>query len=303
MCKKVQKCTSIILLVFLSSFWFSGESYPADPKVRIIVNPNTTEVEAGAEPLALTAQAIGTKLKYKWTLIGFGKISAADLPAVFYTPPTQINGKSAQAVVTVTITDNSGQETTASVTFNISPNPEQKEQTPPKESKATKKGMSKTTKIALGAGAVAALGGGIALAVIGSGDDDSSSKQAQIIIRSDPDPVPYGGISDDGSNFWRWTLYVEEKAGVGATIVEWFVEFYTNSGELTYTQTLSQQEFIDWLNECDQNHGYINPNGKVCGGIRTTRTVESGYTIENMKFIDDNDNVIWVTGRVTFLAP
>jgi len=168
MYRKNRKLTSIVLLVCLSTMLLPMEGFAAVPTVKIVVSPNQTDINAGSEPIALTAQATGADLKYEWTLNGPGKIDNTDLPAVFYVVPEEISGKSAQAVVTVTITDKTGQETTESITFNILASSDQEK--PSASQSEPKKGMSRNTKIALGVGALAAVGGITAVVAGGGGD-------------------------------------------------------------------------------------------------------------------------------------
>lgn len=165
--KSLKFSIAIVLIVSHITLVF-GTGYAAAPTVKLIVNPNKTDVDLGSEPIALTAKASGSNLTYTWELQGPGKIEGEG-SAVFYKLPDTIDGESAQALVTVTVTDATGQETTETVTFNIL--------APEKESapQPAKKGMSKNTKIALGVGGVALLGGGIALAASGGGGGDSDS--------------------------------------------------------------------------------------------------------------------------------
>ena len=147
-------------------------SFAAAPTVKIVVSPNKADIQAGSAPLALTAQASGSDLKYQWTLIGPGKIDNDNLPSVFYMVPEKISQET-QALITIIVTDKMGQEATKTITFNILPMVE-KESSSSIETES--KGMGTRTKVILGAGAVAALGGGLALAL--GGDDSSSSKSS-----------------------------------------------------------------------------------------------------------------------------
>lgn len=169
MSRILQKMISLMVVACFSLMAVSVESFAAAPTVKIVVSPNKTDVVASGDPLALTAQASGTNLTYAWTLNGPGKLDNTTLPAVFYLAPERIDGKSAQAVITVTVTDKTGQTVTESITIHILPGKDTPivTETPIE----TKRGMSTTTKVVLGVGAVAALGGGIALAV--SGDDNN----------------------------------------------------------------------------------------------------------------------------------
>ena len=148
-------------------------SFAAAPTVKIVVSPNKADIQAGSAPLALTAQASGSGLKYQWTLNGVGKLDNTNLPAVFYLVPEKINGKSAQAVITVLVTDKTGQSITESVTINILPAQQRTTQDAMPAKAGT--GMKTSTKVLLGVGALAAAGGVAALAAGGGGDDDNNS--------------------------------------------------------------------------------------------------------------------------------
>jgi hypothetical protein len=192
----LQKSLKVIVTVGLIVSYVTllfGDGYAAALAVKLIINPNQTDVTAGSEPVALTAKATGTGLTYKWELKGPGKIEGAG-SAVFYNVPATIEGKSAQAIVTVTVTDASGQETTETVTFNILPG---KTTAPAKVEppKAEKKGMSTGTKVAIGAGALALVGGGIALAA-GGGDNKKEEPFTGRFAYSFVDVTPQGGVLD-----------------------------------------------------------------------------------------------------------
>jgi hypothetical protein len=140
-----------------------GQGFAQNSDIKLIMNPSKTDVYLGSDPIALTARVKGKNLSYEWKLLGPGKLEGKG-SSVFYILPETIEGESEQALITVTVTDESGEATTESVTFNILA----------EEKTASKKGMSNTTKIALGAVAVAGLGGGIAVAAGGGGDGDGN---------------------------------------------------------------------------------------------------------------------------------
>jgi hypothetical protein len=165
MIQKSVKIAIALLLSVLHVLVICGEGYAA-PTVKLIVSPNKTDVYLGADSIVLTAKASGANLKYKWNLQGPGAIEGEGA-AVFYKLPESIEGESAQAVVTVTVTDENGEETTDSFTFNILKKEETKPVAaePKSEPEQEKKGMSTTTKVAIGAGA-AVLGIGAAVAIL-----------------------------------------------------------------------------------------------------------------------------------------
>jgi len=109
-----------IALVFLTVniVLMSGECSAAAPAIRLVVNPNKTDVALGSGPIALTARARGKNLTYTWELLGPGKLDGKG-SAVFYMLPEKIDDTSAKALITVTVMDESGQEITESVTFNL----------------------------------------------------------------------------------------------------------------------------------------------------------------------------------------
>jgi hypothetical protein len=158
----------VTLVVYLGAL--IGEGYAEDLAIKLIVNPSKTDIPLGSEPIALTARVTGKNLTYKWELLGPGKLEGKG-SSVFYVLPEKIEGESAQALITVTVTDESGKATTESVTFNILA----------AKAKTTGKSMSKGTKIAFVAGAIALLGGGIAVAAGGKGGDGGNNSTFNIV--------------------------------------------------------------------------------------------------------------------------
>lgn len=167
-----------LVLIPVSTLSLFGGGYAAALWVSITVNPAKPEVYAGASRIILTAEAEGSDLTYRWKLTGPGKLEG-DIArsAIAYIPPDKIGNKSDMTVITVTVTDDTGQRTTASVSFTILPKPEPTDPPPPTPTPIATfttfkpQGMGNGTKVALGVGA-AALGGGIAL-VVGGGDSNN----------------------------------------------------------------------------------------------------------------------------------
>lgn len=157
-----QKYVAAVIMLIVYSMALVGEGFAEDLSIKLVVNPSKTDVYLDSDPVALTARVKGKNLTYEWKLLGPGKLEGEG-SSVFYVLPEKIEGDSEQALITVKVTDESGEETTESVTFNIL------------AAKAESKGMSKTTKIALGVGAAAAVGGGIALMAGGGGGDGDGS--------------------------------------------------------------------------------------------------------------------------------
>ncbi|OGL44303.1 MAG: hypothetical protein A2161_22510 [Candidatus Schekmanbacteria bacterium RBG_13_48_7] len=134
-------------------------------------------------------------------------------------------------------------------------------------------------------------------------NNDQPPAQAEITIRSEPDPVPFYGDNND-YHYWAFSFIVEEKAGVGASILEWNCDMYSNDGSLLTSATHTVDEFIQWFDDCDQNTGHINPNGSFCCATFAylSKNHETGwYAIDKMKFRDDNGNEFWSEGKFTFL--
>lgn len=188
---KFQKICSAATLVCFCMMLLAQASHAVSPTVKIVVNPSKTTIYAGTEALVLTAQTSGEDLTYRWTLQGPGKLDNTNLPAVFYFVPETIDGESAQAVITVTVSDKSAQEVTESMTFQILT---AKEKTPSLEEQPLENssGMSSTTKIALGVGAAGVLGAGVALAVGGGSDDSDNNNPFTGTFRRDD---AYSGLS------------------------------------------------------------------------------------------------------------
>jgi hypothetical protein len=135
-------------------------------------------------------------------------------------------------------------------------------------------------------------------------NDDSQPPQAEITIRSDPDPVPFSETDSDGYNRWYFSLYVEERGGVGATCLAWEYDMYQNDGTLTGSASISMEDFINWLDDCDEHTEYIPPNSTICStsfNARSSSNTEGWYIIMKMHFRDDNGYDFWVEGRVTLL--
>jgi len=118
MFRHTQKFVIVLVFLTVNIGLLSGECFAAAPAIRLVVNPNKTDVALGSGPIALTARARGKNLTYTWELLGPGELDGKG-SAVFYVLPDKIEGSSARALITVTVTDESGQEMTESVTFNL----------------------------------------------------------------------------------------------------------------------------------------------------------------------------------------
>jgi len=118
MFRHTQRFAIVLIFLTVNIVVLSGECSAAAPAIRLVVNPNKTDVTLGSGPIALTARARGKNLTYTWELLGPGKLDGKG-SAVFYVLPDKIEGSSARALITVTVTDESSQEMTESVTFNL----------------------------------------------------------------------------------------------------------------------------------------------------------------------------------------
>jgi hypothetical protein len=280
--KKGQKLISIVVLISFGVLFLFGEGYAAAPTVKLVVDPDKTDIYVGAVPIAIVTQASGTKLAYKWELLGPGKLEGEG-PAAFYHVPEVIEKDPARAIITVTVTDGTGQETTATVMFNILASPPQRQPsttepttkpespTPPQEQpspiKPESKGMSKRTKIILGGVATAAaIGGGVAL-FAGGGDDD--------------------GESDYNFNgTWLFTETITEDpygiVGVGETMINSFV---INQDGSNFVMTFPSEGWV-YRGNCDPKAKTFTASiileGPVTHTYSGTGTDENTMTISSM---------------------
>lgn len=124
MLQHIQKFIAAMSVFIISIGLLLGECSAATSTIRLVVNPNKTDVYLGSHNIALTARVRGKNLAYTWELLGPGKLDGKG-SAVFYILPEKIAGESAQALITVKVTDESGQEMTESIIFNILARPAQ----------------------------------------------------------------------------------------------------------------------------------------------------------------------------------
>lgn len=72
------------------------------------------------EKIALTAQASGgSGLTFQWELLGVGSLGDVTKSAIFYYPPTTIDGDTEQAIITLHVKDADGNEAQSGVTLTI----------------------------------------------------------------------------------------------------------------------------------------------------------------------------------------
>lgn len=192
MCRTYQKLISLVVVISFSVLLLVEKGYAAAPTVKLVISPDTTEVSVGAEPIAIATQASGSNLAYTWELLGPGSIEGEG-PAVFYHVPDTLEKDSARAIITVTVIDGEGQQTTETAIFTIRARSTQEQpaasaskvnidlsdlsQGEPPADEPESKGMSKRTKIIIGGVATAAaIGGGIALLM--GGDDEKRDEKS-----------------------------------------------------------------------------------------------------------------------------
>lgn len=133
---------------------------------------------------------------------------------------------------------------------------------------------------------------------------DEDTKQAIIAIYSEPDPIRCGGRNQDGSTRYVFTLYIEEKAGIGAQWLEWEWDTYSINGKLLSSNSIEIEEIIYLFTECDPTIGCIAPYGTICAIITVGvgENLESGwYEIHRLRFAANNGDDFWVDGKLTFL--
>jgi hypothetical protein len=171
MCAQYVKRVVALILMLAHVMLAAGDIYAEALSVSLRANPEVAEVAVGADPIALIAKATGAALQFRWELQGLGKIEGSG-SAIFYYAPQTIEGQSARTMVTVIVTDQSGQEARETYTFTIlAPEAEEIAETtvvPAPE----KTGMSRNTKIAIGAGAAAAAVGAAVLLWPDENNDD-----------------------------------------------------------------------------------------------------------------------------------
>ncbi len=108
----------IIMIILILFVGFANNSHALD--LKLVADPPNTTIQVGSEPIAITAEAQGTKLTFQWRLVGEGKLEG-DLTgeAVLYFPPGKIEGDSTRALISAKVTDYKDKEATKSITFAI----------------------------------------------------------------------------------------------------------------------------------------------------------------------------------------
>lgn len=116
-----QRIGVILLLAGSMSVCFSGMSMAQLTISKIIISPPKTEIAVGSGKIVLTVKASGGKnLKFEWELQGQGRLEEPTTKsAVFYIPPETINGTSEQAIISIKVTADGGEEATDNVLLTI----------------------------------------------------------------------------------------------------------------------------------------------------------------------------------------
>ncbi len=135
---KKYKPTCLIIILCIMFFGLVEKSNAIE--LELVADPPNTTIQVGSIPIALTAEAQGTDLKFQWLLVGAGSFEGDNTQqAVLYVPPTDISGDSSRALISIKVTDYKGTEATKSLSFTIvkstdsSPSPSKPSQRPVSE--------------------------------------------------------------------------------------------------------------------------------------------------------------------------
>lgn len=200
MFRKQELVVVFVLTILLFSFVFAKGCIAA-PSVELKIEPNDTVLYAGSDEVTLIALVNGENLKFKWELIGPGELEDKGSTAL-YVAPKEIENEPTQAIITVTVSDETGQKTTKTITFSIvsdlpstltlipTPTPVS---SPTPKLRSSRRGLGK--KVLLGIGAAALLGGGVGLSV-GGGDGDDAGPSFTGRFQRD-----YSGVSSRGNPY------------------------------------------------------------------------------------------------------
>ena len=116
----MQKLSIFLCVLTLLTSVFPGQSFGADTDIRLVVNPDRTDFHLDDGEIALTARVRGKNLRYTWELFGPGTLDGEG-SAIFYILPERLDGPSAKALVTVTVSDEAGRSVQESAAFTILP--------------------------------------------------------------------------------------------------------------------------------------------------------------------------------------
>lgn len=113
---------SLFIIVLTLSLSYSNVS--AELTVQIMTHPNVQSIILGSGPgkIGIAAHTNTPNVKYAWSLDGPGELDGdPTTPGMIYIPPDVLHGEtSAEAIVTVVITDVHGEKATDRVTFTLS---------------------------------------------------------------------------------------------------------------------------------------------------------------------------------------
>jgi hypothetical protein len=115
----VKKFWVVCVLIIFTIAW-SEVSYSQPTIHKLVMSPTKTEIPAGSDAVALTVKASGIGLKYNWILQGDGMLQEPTTnPAVFYSPPNQIDRESVKIIISVIVKDEHEKEATESIVLTI----------------------------------------------------------------------------------------------------------------------------------------------------------------------------------------
>ena len=114
---------------------------------------------------------------------------------------------------------------------------------------------------------------------------------AKINITINPNPVPYNSVS----GYWRYTLNLYEKNGIGVTLTSLKFDHYNQEEELVLAQY--EEDIAVWFGS-----NYLRAFSLLqAAGVTHKGTGTVKFVIITVEGIDDKDNPIEATGRVDFL--
>ena len=110
----------LVVLIFLMLFLGNGNDAGAQPRVELEIDPDIRTIALDApKEISIVAYTSPQDVQYAWSLKGPGELlGEATSPGRLYAPPASLR-ETATALITVTVTDAQGKQTTATVTFTL----------------------------------------------------------------------------------------------------------------------------------------------------------------------------------------